>query len=133
MFTLIVLVCSFTTVMSLDNGLARTPQMGYNSWYDLECSEAMNETTLRSVADAMVAKGLDKLGYKYLNLDDCWAKGRHANGTLFADTKTFQSGTLKELADYVHSKGLLFGAYTDRGVTTCAGRPAAQGYEALDA
>ncbi|CAJ1425403.1 unnamed protein product [Effrenium voratum] len=51
---------------TLDNGLARTPQMGYNSWYDLECSEAMNETTLRRVADAMVAKGLVTLGYRQL-------------------------------------------------------------------
>jgi alpha-galactosidase len=93
----------------------------------------MNETTLRRVADAMVSKGLAALGYNFLNLDDCWAKGRHANGTLYADTATFPSGTLKDLADYVHGKGLLFGTYTDRGTKTCAGRPAAQDHEALDA
>lgn len=107
--------------------------MGYNSWYDLECSQAMNETTLRRIADAMVSKGLSRLGYNYLNLDDCWAKGRHENGTLYTDPATFASGTLKSLADYVHSKGLLFGTYTDRGTKTCAGRPSAQGYEELDA
>ena len=65
--------------------------------------------------------------------DDCWAKGRHANGTLYADTATFPSGTLKELADYVHSKNLLFGTYTDRGPLTCAKRPAAQDHEEIDA
>ena len=45
--------------------------MGYNSWYDLMCSPYMNETTLHATADAMVEKGLVKLGYNYLNLDDC--------------------------------------------------------------
>ncbi|CAJ1371411.1 unnamed protein product [Effrenium voratum] len=118
---------------TLDNGLARTPQMGYNSWYDLECSEAMNETTLRRVADAMVAKGLVTLGYRYLNLDDCWAKSRDGSGQLVADQAKFPSGTLKPLADYVHSKGLLFGTYTDRGELTCAGRPGAARHEEIDA
>lgn len=122
-----------SSVLGLDNGLARVPQMGYNSWYDLECSGSMNEATFRRIADAMVSNGLAKLGYKYLNLDDCWAKGRYSNGTLYADKATFPSGTLKELADYVHSKGLLFGTYTDRGTQTCASRPGAQGYEVLDA
>ena len=41
--------------------------------------------------------------------DDCWASSRHPNGTLIADPKFFPSGTLKPLADYVHSKGMLFG------------------------
>ena len=36
--------------------------------------------------------------------DDCWAKGRHANGSLFADPAHFPSATLKPLADYVHAK-----------------------------
>ena len=73
----------------------------------------MNESTLRQIADAMVDTGLRDLGYNYLNLDDCWAKGRHANGTVFADPAKFPSSTLKPLADYVHSKGLRFGTYTD--------------------
>ncbi|CAE7483021.1 melA [Symbiodinium pilosum] len=107
--------------------------MGYNSWYDLECSESMNESTLRQIADAMVDTGLRDLGYNYLNLDDCWAKGRHANGTVFADPAKFPSSTLKPLADYVHSKGLRFGTYTDRGTATCAGRPGASNYEKIDA
>eukprot|EP01065_Artemidia_motanka_P037879 TRINITY_DN46782_c0_g1_i1.p1 TRINITY_DN46782_c0_g1~~TRINITY_DN46782_c0_g1_i1.p1 ORF type:complete len:417 (+),score=88.14 TRINITY_DN46782_c0_g1_i1:63-1253(+) len=119
---------------ALDNGLALTPQMGYNSWYDVECSGSMNETWLRQTTDALVEKGLVALGYQYMNLDDCWAsKTRSSNGTLVADPSKFPSGTLKELADYVHSKGMLFGTYTDRGTETCAGRPAALGNEERDA
>ncbi|CAK9109712.1 unnamed protein product [Durusdinium trenchii] len=117
----------------LDNGLARVPQMGYNSWYDLECSDAMNESTLRRIADRLVESGLKDLGYQYLNLDDCWAKSRRGDGTLVADEAKFPDGTLKPLADYVHSKGLLLGTYTDRGEQTCAGRPGAARHEELDA
>lgn len=119
--------------VALDNGLGRLPPMGYNSWYDVECSANMTEATMRRVADKMVELGLPELGYKYLNLDDCWAKGRNDDGTAYADPAFAPSKGLKELADYVHSKGLLFGTYTDRGSKTCASRPGAQGYEEIDA
>ena len=81
--------------------------MGYNSWYDLMCSPYMNETTLHATADAMVEKGLVKLGYNYLNLDDCYITSRDASGVLQPDPKTFSSG-MKSLGDYAHSKGMKF-------------------------
>lgn len=42
----------------------------YNTWYDLGCSYAMREATVRLTADAFIEFGLDKLGYTYVNLDD---------------------------------------------------------------
>ena len=82
----------------------------------------------------MVDSGLLKLGYEYLNIDDCWASARNTTGDnrLIADPKFFPSG-MKSLADYVHSKGLKFGIYTDRGSLTCAQRPASGGFETIDA
>jgi len=126
-------VATFPLAIALDNGLARTPAMGYNSWYDVLCGRGISEEIMKYTADAMVSTGLRDAGYTYLNLDDCWAKGRHENGTVFADTNSFPSGTLKPLADYVHSRGMLFGTYSDRGTKTCAGRPGAQGFEEIDA
>ena len=36
-----------------------------------------------SAAAGIVAQGLDKLGYEYINMDDCWsAETRDANGNL---------------------------------------------------
>lgn len=32
------------------------------------------------------------------------------------------------LADYIHSKGLLFGLYSDAGNATCQGRPGSLGF-----
>jgi hypothetical protein len=40
---------------------------------------------------------------------------------------------MEALADYVHSKGLLFGLYSDAGFKTCAGRPGSLHFEAIDA
>lgn len=37
------------------------------------------------------------------------------------------------IADYAHSKGLLFGLYSDAGTKTCQGRPGSYNYEDIDA
>ena len=66
------------------------------------------------------------------NLDDCYVHTRLPNGTLVPDPVTFPSG-MRALADYVHSKKMLFGVYTARCAETCAGRPASLGHEAIDA
>eukprot|EP01084_Bolivina_argentea_P190009 326644_1 len=126
-FTLI----AISHVQSLNNGLALTPQMGYNTWYDLGCS--LTEELVKQTADSAKALGLDKLGYSYINLDDCWAEGRYRNGTIYAETPRFSSTSLKPLANYIHQLGLKFGVYTDRGKYTCAKRPGSLGYEVDDA
>ena len=105
--------------------------MGYNTWYDLQCN--IDELILKETIDKFVELKLPELGYNYFNLDDCWATNRTKDGILVADPNKFTDASLKTLADYAHSKHLKFGTYTDRGPTTCAGRPAAQGYEELDA
>lgn len=105
--------------------------MGYNSWYDYGCN--LNQPDLEETSRAMHSQGLIALGYSYFNLDDCWAGGRHPNGTLYAQPGDFPSGTLRPLADYVHSFDMKFGTYTCRGDLTCAGRPGALGHERIDA
>jgi alpha-galactosidase len=115
---------------SLENGLAKTPPMGWNSWNRFACS--VNEEVVRSAADAMVSSGMKDAGFQFVVIDDCWQVSRDANGNIVADAKTFPSG-IKALADYVHSKGLKFGLYSDAGIKTCAGRPGSQGHEYQDA
>ena len=117
------------TALSLENGLGRTPQMGWNSWNHFHCN--VEDQLIRDTADAIVSKGLDKHGYKYVNIDDCWASGRDKDGNILADPRRFPD--MKALADYVHSKGLLFGVYSDAGSKTCAGKPGSLGHETSDA
>ncbi|MEC0167039.1 RICIN domain-containing protein [Paenibacillus graminis] len=115
---------------ALNNGLAQTPPMGWNSWNYYACN--VDENKIKEAADLLVSTGMKDAGYKYVVIDDCWQTGRDANGTILADPVKFPSG-MKALADYIHSKGLLFGLYTDAGYTTCAGRPGMYNHEVQDA
>lgn len=151
LFSLIIVVVLFHSIESLDNGLGKTPQMGsfirnypigktllcffsllgWNSWNHFGCN--INEQVIRETADALVSTGLAKAGYNYVNIDDCWAVSRDpTTHYILPDSKTFPSG-IAALADYIHSRGLLFGLYSDSGYKTCAGRPGSFGYEEIDA
>ena len=112
------------------NGLALTPPMGWNSWNKFACD--VNEQVVRDTADAIVASGMRDAGYRYVVIDDCWQAPRDSNGFITSDTKKFPSG-IKALADYVHSRGLKFGIYSDAGRLTCGGRPGSPGHEYQDA
>ena len=112
------------------DGLARTPPMGWNSWNRFGCD--VNEKLIRETADALVASGMKEAGYQYVVIDDCWHGERDADGFIQPDPARFPSG-MKALADYVHSKGLKFGIYSDAGSKTCGGRPGSRGHEYQDA
>ena len=110
--------------------LAETPQMGWNSWNKFQGN--ISEEVIKGIADAMVEEGLLEAGYTYLNIDDCWHGKRDADGFIQVDAKKFPSG-MKALADYVHSKGLKMGIYSDAGTETCGGYPGSLGHEYQDA
>ena len=77
--TLSVLV-SAAPAAALDDGLARTPPMGWNGWYAFGCQA--DETNVRAAADALVIRPADA-GYTYVNVDDCWmARTRGPDGAL---------------------------------------------------
>jgi alpha-galactosidase len=111
-------------------GLALTPPMGWNSWNKFACN--VDEQLIRQVADALVSSGMRDAGYSYINIDDCWHGDRDSLGFIHPDQKRFPSG-MKALADYIHSKGLKLGIYSDAGSQTCGGHPGSRGYEFQDA
>lgn len=111
-------------------GLALTPPMGWNSWNKFACN--IDEKLIREMADVMVSNGMKDAGYTYINIDDCWHGDRDSLGFIHPDPERFPSG-MKALADYVHSKGLKIGIYSDAGSQTCGGRPGSRGYEFQDA
>jgi len=110
--------------------LAKTPPMGWNSWNKFACN--VSESLIRETADAMVSTGMADAGYAYIVVDDCWQVSRGGDGTIVPDPERFPSG-MKALADYVHSRGLKFGIYSDAGTKTCQGRPGSKGFEEQDA
>ena len=116
---------------ALDNGLAKTPPMGFNDWNAFGCN--VSEQLIKQTADFFVSSGMKAAGYNYVNIDDCWmTHDRDAQGRLVPDPVKFPDG-IKGTADYVHSLGLKLGIYEDAGTETCAGYPGSLGHEQTDA
>ena len=112
--------------------LVNLPPMGWNSWNTF--GEDINDELIRQSADQMVELGLNKAGYEYIVIDDCWSERQRdpETGRIVADHVKFPNG-MKAVADYVHSKGLKFGMYSCAGVRTCADYPGSFDNEFLDA
>ena len=123
---------------ALNNGVARTPPMGWNSWNTFGCN--ISESLIRQMADAIVSSGMRDRGYQYVVVDDCWFNpNRDSAGNLQGDPGRFPSG-MRALGDYIHGKGLKFGIYQVPVDKTCAqyfnsypGATGSQGHEAQDA
>ncbi|KAL7979458.1 hypothetical protein Chor_004616 [Crotalus horridus] len=95
---------------ALDNGLARTPPMGWLHWERFLCQtdcereprDCISERLFMQMADRMASEGWKEVGYHFLCIDDCWmAPTRDKQGRLQPDPKRFPSG-IKKLADYVN-------------------------------
>lgn len=107
------------------------PAMGWNSWNAF--GSANTEELTKIMADKFIELGLDKLGYRYIILDDGCYKPARVDGKLSNEPVKFPSG-FKALSDYVHSKGLKFGMYNDIGTNLCAGAAVGTcGHEDVDA
>jgi len=93
------------------------PTMGWSSWNTYGVN--INESLIKRQADAMVSKGLKDVGFDHINIDDGFFGGRNTKtGELIIHPTRFPNG-LKPLADYIHSKGLKAGIYSDAGCNTC--------------
>jgi len=107
-----------------DDGLARTPPMGWRSW---NCyGGEVTDTIMRKVVDMMVMKkyvingvptSIVDLGYKSCGLDDNWQQCgagvegtfHEASGVPIINKNRFPD--LKAFNDYAHSKGVKTGWY----------------------
>src|SRR5699024_5437629 len=94
-----------------------TPIMGWSSWNNFRVH--INEDLIKAQADALVSSGMQAVGYEYINIDDGYFGGRDENGNIIPHPERFPHG-MKAVADYIHSKGLKAGIYSDAGFNTCA-------------
>ncbi|XP_059921171.1 alpha-N-acetylgalactosaminidase-like [Gadus macrocephalus] len=115
----------------LDNGLLRTPPMGWMAWErfrcDIDCrkdpTNCISEKLFRDMADRLSEDGWRELGYEYVMIDDCWmSMQRGSDGRLQPDSDRFPGG-IANLARYIHDRGLKLGIYADMGSATCMGFP----------
>ncbi|HRG03556.1 MAG TPA: glycoside hydrolase family 27 protein [Paludibacteraceae bacterium] len=123
-------VLTHTLLSQNQSQLAPTPPMGFMTWnyFGLD----IHENDIKTLADAMVETGLRDLGYNYIFIDDGWQGGRDNKNNIIADPAKFPSG-MKSLVDYVHTKGMKIGIYSDAAPLTCGGYTASLNFEEQDA
>jgi len=115
---------------ALDNGLARTPPMGFNSYM----SGVSGEKGLGSIADFFVSSGLREAGYVYVNTDEGWETKARDNktGKLQWNSNAYPSG-LPTFISKLHAQGLKYGIYGAASGVTCGNDPGQLYHEDLDA
>ena len=111
------LLCALALSLPLCAAADNPPLMGWSSWntYGFQ----INDSVIQAQADAMVELGFKECGYDHINIDDGFFGGRDAEGNLLIHPERFPNG-LRGLVDYIHSKGLKAGIYSDAGRNTCA-------------
>ena len=126
MIVLLVGMDGFEKAGAEDNGLERTPVLGWSSWSFLR--EHPTAAKMEAQARALQNSGLQKIGYIYVNLDDRWyecpgSQGPNVDpfGRWVTDSSAFpaqgDTNGMKVIADYVHSLGMKFGIYLTPGIS----------------
>ena len=129
---LVAAASSSPAAVALDNGAARTPSMGWNSWNTFH--GGVSAEILRETADLFVSLGLREAGYTFVNTDDAWlAHSRSAAGRLVPSAAFGGEAGVRNLSTYIHNKGLQFGMYLAAATTTCMGRAGGLYHERTDA
>ena len=128
----LILAATLHAAHALNNGVARTPPMGWSTWNTLRCN--FNASVLLNVGHAMKAAGMVDAGYASLNIDDCWPlKARAKDGTIVPDPARFPNGMRAFSVQLMQETGLALGIYTAHGTKTCEGFPGSLGHEEQDA
>lgn len=93
------------------------PTMGWSSWNTFGLN--INEKTIKEQAAAMRSRGLLKVGYDHINIDDGFFGGRDKKtGKLLIHPTRFPNG-LANVVKYIHAQGEKAGIYSDGGHNTC--------------
>jgi hypothetical protein len=101
------------------------PPMGWSSWNSF--SNTVDARIVTAQARAMVASGLKRAGYEYVNIDEGWWLGkRDSRGNIVVSPKAWpalapgeRAGDMANIVRYIHHLGLKAGIYTDAGMGGC--------------
>lgn len=115
-YSILALLASLLCMETAGQTRIEPPVMGWSSWNTYRVN--ISDSLICSQADALHQKGLDALGYRYINIDDGFFGGRNAEGQLVAHPQRFPRG-LRPVVDHIHALGLKAGIYSDAGRNTC--------------
>lgn len=102
------------------------PPMGWSSWNSF--ANTVDSAVIMQQTKALVSTGMQKAGYRYINLDEGWWLGkRDQDGNIIVDPKQWpaiapgeRAGDMANIVKYIHSFGLKAGIYTDAGEAGCS-------------
>ena len=114
--TKLILPIIFVLCAGMTTAQRRTPIMGWCSWNTYRVN--ISDTLIMKQTDALVSTGLKDAGYTYINIDDGFFGYRDEAGEMHPHPQRFPRG-MKSVCDYIHSKGLKAGLYSDAGAVTC--------------
>lgn len=105
---------------------ASPPPMGWSSWNSF--SNTVDSNVITQQAKALVATGMKKMGYQYINIDEGWWLGhRDQDGNIVVDAKQWPAlqpgerpGDMSNIVGFIHGVGLKAGIYTDAGEAGCS-------------
>lgn len=105
------------------------PPMGWSSWNSF--SNIIDAKIVMEQAKAMASTGLQKAGYRYVNIDEGWWLGkRDAGGNIVVDPQAWPAladgetpGDMGNIVRFIHKLGLKAGIYTDAGKDGCSMYP----------
>jgi len=108
------------------HGLEPTPALGWSSWSFLR--KGPTAANIEAQARAMRDSGLQKTGYKYINIDDFWyqcpgPQGPNVDsyGRWVTDPTRFpprgDTDGIEVVADSIHGLGMKFGIYVTPGIS----------------
>ncbi|MFW5886881.1 MAG: hypothetical protein ACOCUL_03910, partial [Bacteroidota bacterium] len=116
-------------LIKVGDKISLTPPMGWNSRHCFGLDVSAEK--IKQTVDYMVSSGLVNYGWSYINIDDGWSSKKRTKKGFLQGSDDFPD--MKELVNYIHSKGLKVGLYSTPGKNTCKGFPGSYGYEMKDA
>ena len=102
------------------------PPLGWSSWNSF--SNTVDSQVIQNQSKALIASGMQKAGYQYVNIDEGWWLGqRDQDGNMVVDPKAWpaltaqeRAGDMSNIVRYLHGLGLKAGIYTDAGKDGCS-------------
>jgi len=109
------------------------PAIGFNTC-NICCGNATfpNAAFVLGTAAAMMARGFDKAGWCFVNMDDGWSQPPNPAGTQVPYRSKFPKG-LKGMIDELHSMGFKAGVYTALATDTCGHHAGSCNHESANA
>ena len=106
---------STPTLQAQVNNVGQRPYLGWSTFSEQTINgNFLTQANIQAQSDALAASGLQKHGFKYINIDSGWMSTFDANGRPIPAAPNFPD--IKALVDHIHANGQKVGIYWIPGI-----------------